>query len=86
MAILKKKQRWDDVPVDRHRRIFETGGLKRKTGPVLAVAFESLLTKGEPTPMTLQTDKGVEFLNHPFQKMLKEGGIHHFTTYAPGGD
>ena len=28
----------------------------------------------------LQTDKGTECLNRPFQKLLKEHGVHNFAT------
>ena len=42
-------------------------------------AFTPLLNNRAPT--TLQTDKGSEFLNRPVQRLLKEYGVHHFTTH-----
>ena len=32
-------------------------------------------------PMTSQTDKGLEFLNRSVKSLLREHGIHHFSTY-----
>ena len=43
-------------------------------------AFRRLLNDVN-RPTTLQTDKGSEFLNRPLQQLLKEYGVHHFTTH-----
>ena len=50
--------------------------LKNKVGATL----ERLLTENT-TPTALQTDKGTEFLNRPFQKLVETHGIHHFVTH-----
>ena len=45
-------------------------------------AFRRLLNDvNNNRPTTLQTDKGSEFLNRPLQRLLKEYGVHHFTTH-----
>ena len=53
--------------------------LKNKTGSALVQAFDTIL-KQEPHPNRLQTDRGKEFYNKPFQSWLKEKDIHHFST------
>ena len=53
--------------------------LKGKSAAALVTAFTPLLNNRAPT--TLQTDKGSEFLNRPLQRLLKEYGVHHFTTH-----
>ena len=53
--------------------------LKNKSAVSLVAAFAPLL--GNKAPITLQTDKGSEFLNRVLQKLLKEYGVHHFTTH-----
>ena len=53
--------------------------LKNKTGESLVKGFQSILDLGR-SPEKLQTDKGAEFLNRNFQSLLKENGIHFFTT------
>ena len=53
--------------------------LKSKSAASLVAAFRRLLNNRAPT--TLQTDKGSEFLNRPLQRLLKEYGVHHFTTH-----
>ncbi|GFG37033.1 hypothetical protein Cfor_05732 [Coptotermes formosanus] len=61
--------------------------LKNKTGPTVALAFQSILqdTKyNKPykrRPMVLRTDKGKEFLNKTFQDMLKHEGIEFQICY-----
>ena len=51
---------------------------KNNSAVSLITAFASLL--GNKAPITLQTDKGSEFLNRALQKLLKEYGVHHFAT------
>jgi len=54
--------------------------LKKKSGPSLVTAFESIFREGRK-PQTLQTDQGTEFLNSKVQDLLKKEKIHFFTTY-----
>ena len=53
--------------------------LKNKSAVSLVAAFAPLL--GNKAPITLQTDKGSEFLNRALQKLLKEYRVHHFATH-----
>ena len=53
--------------------------LKNKSAASLVAAFTQLLR--ERPPITLQTDKGSEFLNRSVQKLLKQYGVHHFSTH-----
>ena len=53
--------------------------LTNKSAVSLVAAFAPLL--GDKAPLTLQTDKGTEFLNRALQKLLKEYGVHHFATH-----
>ncbi|KAI0233048.1 hypothetical protein LSAT2_016684 [Lamellibrachia satsuma] len=53
--------------------------LKNKSATSLVTALKSTLTKG--WPKTLQTDKGLEFLNRSVQALLKKYGIHRFSTH-----
>lgn len=55
--------------------------IKRKTGANLITAFKDILDTGRK-PQNLQTDKGTEFTNKPFQAFLKENSIHFFTTHS----
>ena len=53
--------------------------LKNNSAVSLVAAFALLL--GNKAPITLQTDKGSEFLNRALQKLLKETGVDHFPTH-----
>ena len=53
--------------------------LKNKSALSLVKAFKELLS--DVVPMTLQTDKEMEFRNRSFQNLLREHGVHHFTTH-----
>ena len=53
--------------------------LKNKSGETLVNGFQSILDLSQ-SPEKLQTDKGTEFLNRNFQRLLKENSIHFFTT------
>ena len=55
--------------------------MKDKTGAEQKRAFESILKKGRK-PLRLQTDKGSEFYNKPFQEYFKQKKITHFNTQS----
>jgi len=52
--------------------------LKNKTGSVLTTAFTKMIADHQCK--LLQTDKGTEFLNGTFQKLLKDRNIRHYTS------
>src|SRR3989454_2894268 len=52
--------------------------LKNKSGNTLVKAFSSLITERKPN--YLQTDKGTEFLNSAFQKLLRDNDIKFYTS------
>jgi len=53
--------------------------VKSKTGKAVTEAMAKIL-KGGRTPTNLQTDDGKEFYNKTFQALMKQIGIHHFST------
>jgi len=52
--------------------------LKNKSGSTLSTAFSKMIQTHQCK--LLQTDKGTEFLNEPFQKLLREKNIRHYTS------
>src|SRR6267154_553973 len=52
--------------------------LKNKSGSSLTIAFTKMLE--EQQCKLLQTDKGTEFLNASFQKLLRDRNIRHYTS------
>jgi len=54
--------------------------MHRKTGREVTAAFLKILAMSERNPRMLQTDKGTEFLNVMFQRMLAVNDIHCYST------
>ena len=54
--------------------------VKNKTGKNIIEAFKEIF-KDNRYPKKLQTDKGTEFLNRPFQNFLKTNNIHFYTSH-----
>jgi len=54
--------------------------LRKKTGREVTAAFQKILATSDRNPRMLQTDKGMEFLNAMFQRMLAINGIHWYST------
>jgi len=52
--------------------------LKNKTGIALTAAFTKMIVNKQCK--FLQTDKGTEFLNDKFQRLLKDRNIRHYTS------
>ena len=67
------------------RCVFQTSLVRSAKEQVSSLGGGSLYTvarrRGNWAPITLQTDKGFDFLNRPLQKLLKEHGVHHFATH-----
>ena len=51
---------------------------RTKSGVAIRDAFESMIH--ETKPLYVQSDKGTEFLNTPFQKLLADNDILHYTS------
>lgn len=58
-------------------------GLKTKTGSEVTKAMETIF-KGNTNhiPRNLHTDEGKEFYNQNFQRLMKEYGINHYSTFS----
>ena len=52
--------------------------VKNKMASTITEAFSSMISTHKPR--YLQTDKGTEFLNTTFQRMLSDNGIKHYTS------
>ena len=55
--------------------------VKRKTGKDVSEAMKSVLVKGR-VPKNLQTDRGKEFYNSDFQKLMNTYKIKLYSTYS----
>lgn len=55
--------------------------LKSKHANEVAKAFESILA-GKRRPKNLQTDRGTEFFNSKFKKIMVNHKIHHYSTFT----
>jgi len=54
--------------------------LRTKTGREVTAAFRKILATSDRNPRMLQSDKGTEFLNAIFQRMLAVNDIHWYST------
>lgn len=55
--------------------------LKTKSGREVAATFSEILNRGR-IPKNLQSDNGKEFYNTDFNKLMKNHGINHYSTYS----
>lgn len=53
--------------------------LRNKTASSIVKAFKNILSKGRK-PGRVRSDKGSEFVNNEFQKLLKQEGIDYFSS------
>jgi len=51
--------------------------LRSKTGKEVTAAFRKILASSDRRPRMLQTDKGTEFLNATFQRMLADNDVYN---------
>lgn len=57
--------------------------LKRKTGEAVTEAFKLIFKESKRKPVSLNTDKGREFINKVFQKFLKDKDVNYYHTNNP---
>lgn len=56
--------------------------LKSKSGKDVTSAFENILIQDGRKPRNLQSDRGKEFYNSFFQKLMKSNKINHYSTFS----
>ena len=56
--------------------------LKTKGGNEATKAFSTIFREYERIPKNLQTDRGKEFYNTDFQKLVEKHNINHYSTYS----
>ena len=66
------------VCIDVFSKLARVGTLKTKTARDVTDCFTSMIN--DVPPAMLQTDKGTEFLNSTFQKLLSHADIKHYTS------
>ena len=64
--------------IDVFSKVARVAALKNKNGSTLTRTFADMISSKRPA--MLQTDKGTEFLNAPFQKLLRDNGIKFYTS------
>lgn len=57
--------------------------LRKKTGTDVSKAFENIFQESKRKPVHLETDKGREFLNKPFQEFLKSNNVGFYHSNNP---
>jgi transposase InsO family protein len=78
----KKKYRYILVVIDTFSKFLFLEKLENKTGKEVTKAFEKILKTSKRKPLLLHTDKGREYLNVTFQKMLNKYGITIYHTFT----
>jgi len=81
LSLLSKEndsQRYLLTCIDVFSKYARVEPLKNKSGSTLTIAFSKMIETQQCK--LLQTDKGTEFLNEPFQKLLREKKIRHYTS------
>lgn len=53
---------------------------KNKSGPVVANAFENILSQTDRRPKRVESDRGKEFFNQSFKTVLEDIPAEHFST------
>ena len=66
------------VCIDVLSKFAHVASLKTKSATVVRDAFVEMLRNRRPN--MLQTDKGTEFINYTFQKLLSDNDIKHYTS------
>jgi transposase InsO family protein len=86
LARYNDSYRYIPTSIDIFSKYLHLVPLKSKTGKAVADAFGSILKDprySKRRPLTVQTDKCMEFLSKPLRDMLRREGIKHRTCKNP---
>ena len=78
---LNKGYKYILVAINNFSKFAYVEPLKSKSGPELSQAFERIL-KRAPVPRNLQTDKGLEYFNQHFKRLIRKYNINHYATHG----
>ena len=78
---LNKGNKYILVVINNFSKFAYVEPLKSKSGPEVSEAFERIL-KRAPVPRNLQTDRGLEYFNQHFKRLMRTYGINHYATYS----
>jgi transposase InsO family protein len=78
---LNKGYKYILVAINNFSKFVYLEALKSKSGPEVSEAFERIL-KRAPVPVNLQTDKGKEYFNQHFKRLMKRYKINHYATHS----
>lgn len=86
LTYMDKLARWNDgykyllVAVDVFSKRAAVQPLKKRTATATAAAFRRILRSMQARPRKLRTDRGREFTGQPFQRLMQQRNIDHYTT------
>jgi transposase InsO family protein len=66
--------------IDVFSKFGRVAAMKSKNAASVTTAFREMIGLQGKRPVHLQTDKGTEFLNSTFQKLLSDNNIKHYTS------
>lgn len=87
LTYMDKLARWNDgykyllVVVDIFSKQAAVQPLKKRTATATALAFRRILRSMRARPRKLRTDRGREFTGQPFQRLMQQRNIDHYTTF-----
>lgn len=71
------------VVIDTFSKFLWLRPMKNKTAKTVTETFEAILRENGTKPNNINTDKGTEFVNSKFQKLLDDHGINFYTAQNP---
>lgn len=80
-AKINKGYKYVLVVIDCYSKFVWTRPLKSKTGPETSKAVEDIFKQGR-VPKNLQTDRGKEFYNVHWSKIMNAYRVNHYSTYS----
>ena len=73
------------IIIDNFSKYLWAISLKNKHSQTITNEFSNILTKSKRKPLKIESDRGTEFYNSIFQKLLKNKNIHHYSRLTDKG-
>ena len=80
-----KDYRYIFIIIDNFSKYLWAIPLKNKYSQTITNEYSNILTKSKRKPLKIESDRGAEFYNSIFQKLLKLKIIQHYSRFADKG-
>ena len=81
LAQYNRGYKWILIDINAFSKLAKAVPLKNKEGKTVAAAYEKIILESPQPWKNLETDRGKEYYNSDFQKIMQKYNIRHYSSF-----